>query len=337
MKTTTRTYRGGVNWMDVIRIFAMTMVVILHLFHQISDGKDMVSHFIFEIFGRGVPVFFALSGYLIMMSLQRNNDLLTYYIKRLVRIIPAYYFVLLVLVLTKDMPVDETGLGWIRFFSFLNCVIPSGQYEWSTVAGFWCMPAFIWFYVMAPWVQKISKHFWLMLSFCILSYLFGKVISAVGEGFIFTDGIQSVFNCFPVFFYGCTAYSSEQNNKVYTFINISTVFLILTSSFGLSNYQMWGVAASIVIVSSNLIKVPDVVANSRWLRFCADVSFTVFLTHYSVIYLLNSFVANKTIYVILFVACTGIYTFILHYWIEKPVAHCSKKLISIYEGKKREY
>ena len=90
----------------------------------------------------GVYLFFALSGYLACcdrkLPTAGKKELLTYYKKRLVRILPLYYGVILYNILLhglilKDIPADPQGLYWLRYFFLTNSVIPVPNDFWGNL------------------------------------------------------------------------------------------------------------------------------------------------------------------------------------------------------------
>lgn len=83
------------NNFDLIRLFAAFQVVIYHgLEHlRLREAVDNISPIIVEIIGvfPGVPIFFAISGFLISRSLERDTNLKQYITNRILRIYPALY------------------------------------------------------------------------------------------------------------------------------------------------------------------------------------------------------------------------------------------------------
>ena len=82
--------------MDVLRIIAMVMVLLVHipiyipLPYSFPNGQY------------GVAIFFVLSGYLIMESLEHTQSVKKFYQKRLIRILPEYYIILIIGIIIWD-------------------------------------------------------------------------------------------------------------------------------------------------------------------------------------------------------------------------------------------
>ena len=87
------------NNFDFLRLLFAVWVIITHsypltgqpeqdLLWKITNGQTVFSYI-------SVRGFFAISGYLIIQSLLRSNNLIDYYWKRILRIFPALFVVLL--------------------------------------------------------------------------------------------------------------------------------------------------------------------------------------------------------------------------------------------------
>lgn len=99
------------NNFDAIRLFAALQVLILHAISHLNIAQE--DYFTLSViantlkFFPGVPIFFTISGFLIMWSYDRNKkSLLKFYMNRLVRIYPALWVCLLftcILLLSFDV------------------------------------------------------------------------------------------------------------------------------------------------------------------------------------------------------------------------------------------
>ena len=76
---------------------AIVMICIFHLNNTLSEGVQIVSFvsrtasFFFDMFNIGVDMFLFLSGFGLYYSMRKNPDPVSFYNKRLLRIIPAYW------------------------------------------------------------------------------------------------------------------------------------------------------------------------------------------------------------------------------------------------------
>ena len=135
----------------------------------------------------GVYLFFVISGYLACCDRKfptaGKKEILTYYKKRLVRILPLYYAVILYNIflhgfLLKDIPADPKRLYWLRYFFLTNSVIPAPNDFWGNISATWTISLFVAFYLLAPVFVRLirgstSAFFAYVLSL-ILRYLWIK-------------------------------------------------------------------------------------------------------------------------------------------------------------------
>ncbi len=151
-----------INGLTIIRVVAVLMIVMVHFCQSWNLPYVIITFVKFGMYG--VQIFFLLSGYLIFASLSRNGSLASFYKRRAVRILPIYYVIVLINffifeIAFKAVPVDITGLGWLRYIFFLNTSIPSNSVDyWNNLSALWSIPAFILFYIVAPLLFKASKN-----------------------------------------------------------------------------------------------------------------------------------------------------------------------------------
>jgi peptidoglycan/LPS O-acetylase OafA/YrhL len=91
------------NNFDFIRFLAASFVLVTHAYalKGIDDGKDFLGQLIYSAFPFsffGVRIFFLISGYLILQSFERKKSYLDYFWKRLLRIIPGLFVLVLFMV-----------------------------------------------------------------------------------------------------------------------------------------------------------------------------------------------------------------------------------------------
>lgn len=143
----------------------------------------------------GVQLFFALSGFLITTLLlreKRNNhiSLRNFYVRRLLRIVPIYYVVLLVYILLVFL-VERDSLEGRAFMQHLPyfltyasnwLVVSEGRIIFSFT---WALAAIMQFYVAWPPIERYLKGIWpvvillVMLVFlvCVQQHLFDTWVS----------------------------------------------------------------------------------------------------------------------------------------------------------------
>lgn len=150
--------------LDLLRTGAALMVLAVHAGQMAGlDNETSVG-------GQGVLLFFILSGYLTMASLEHRPAPGAYYRRRIRRILPLYWLVVAlrwaldaVLCLGRGQPVGEVfgpagpcGPRYLRYLLFLQMWLPSENWSlWNNRNALWTMSAFAFFYLLAPWLYRL--------------------------------------------------------------------------------------------------------------------------------------------------------------------------------------
>lgn len=281
--------------LDIIRILAAVMVLLVHVGYQFPWIADYTWTGYY-----GVTLFYSLSGYLSMVSMERSGSVLEFYKKRLLRILPLYWSVLVIsYILQLITYLSRLGLGafalngpcsvrYLRYFFFLNMFIPSDKFDlWNNMNGFWTMPAFVFFYLTVPLLYKIIRKYYVALP--VLTVLlfcrepFGKWVEALlnSSGYAI-DGADvfaqwmplSVFYCF---FLGVTVYYAVKDGHAFSFV----VLCVLAMIYNEFKWFAWDIAMALPVLGA--VTLPPMIKKDGWLKkgvsTFAAFSFALYLTH----------------------------------------------------------
>jgi peptidoglycan/LPS O-acetylase OafA/YrhL len=175
--------------LDGLRALAAGMVVCYHFYRPVREYVHLG--------GIGVRVFFVLSGFLITGILlqtrldvdrglaSRGTALRHFYIRRVLRIFPLYYFALAIAWLGRVSDV-RPALGWyaaylsnVHFF-LINAVRPG---DWGGhVAHLWSLSVEEQFYLIWPWVILFAPRrrlAWIALALAAFGPLFRAVVGGL--------------------------------------------------------------------------------------------------------------------------------------------------------------
>jgi peptidoglycan/LPS O-acetylase OafA/YrhL len=165
-------------FLGLIRFFLAMAVFIGH--YALMVDKSRLNLFGFGFFAAASAVygFFILSGYSIAASLERKAT--GFYKRRFVRIWPLYLFSLafglVVIALLPEpfkFPLDENykeGFNWITIVGCLF-LLQGFFFPWPfwTCGVTWSLSPEWWWYMVAPFLKKISL--WILLSLMLLSLI----------------------------------------------------------------------------------------------------------------------------------------------------------------------
>jgi len=148
------------NGLDTLRAAAIVLVLAYHYMVVVS-GKNTFG-FMTEIGWAGVDLFFVLSGYLIgnqilsPLAQGRSFSLKTFYIKRLLRTLPNYYFILaMYFIFPLALGGKETAPAWQFLIFTQNFGLRPGQ----TFTHSWSLCIEEQFYLILPAVALLIASF----------------------------------------------------------------------------------------------------------------------------------------------------------------------------------
>lgn len=146
---------GRLPQIDSLRAFAVLAVMVHHFLPVEKVIPDFMTLGLL-----GVRFFFTLSGFLITGILIRGQTIGRFYIRRALRIFPAYYACLLVVVLA-GVPDARQFLAWHTFY-LSNVLFAFFPGSGKATGHFWSLAVEEQFYLVWPWlVLKIpARHQW---------------------------------------------------------------------------------------------------------------------------------------------------------------------------------
>ncbi len=332
---------------DVVRIFATLLVLSVHI--------CQVAGFDFSVGAKGVQCFFVLSGYLTFVSLSRKDSAIEYYKKRIVRILPTYW-ICLILVYVGDILLGiweglsldgifagQCGFKFLRYFFFLQMFTPTDNWNlWNNHRALWTMSCFAFFYILAPFLYKIMKKFYVGLSMLIMfllstpwlvdfvqRVLAGYPEEAHIEWFASMNPLSELY-CFLI---GAFLFFIIDRRKEYFLFLIPVIMTI--SSFEWYSYELlFALMIAIAVKIPAIFKNPKICKVISWI---SDGSFTVYLTHPTVmaieiiIWRLLGFENNIAHAVSLYIVCM-VSAYLLYYLV---ISRVEKRIYNIFYKKVR--
>lgn len=165
------------NNFDLLRLVAASAVCLAHA-HALSGYEDLA--WLPKVFSSEVAVkaFFVVSGFLIFMSYERSSSLGSYFLKRVRRIYPAYFTVVMLcailLVGVSTLPISGYfSVAWLKYLlanlTFLNFLHPGlpGVFETSPFpvvnGALWTLKIEVMFYLSVPALVWLCRRFGYLL------------------------------------------------------------------------------------------------------------------------------------------------------------------------------
>jgi len=339
-------YLPGLNG---LRAIAALAVVISHITQNL--GLLGLDPFLFgktfegtpkglELAGYGVSIFFALSGFLITYLLLQekesgNINIKNFYIRRVLRIWPLYYFYLglcIITLLYEGISLNQGSLFYYLFFSaniafILNIPIPMMLHYWS-------LGVEEQFYAFWPWLARMQVKKLLRVSFIILFLLLLlKVLFkfvAIKYNFPILYDIIHVtrFHCMMIGAIGAILY--YQRNEFFIKITTAPVVqalcwtCILIAAINRFHFvsmidnELISVIALCLILGQVAGKVKIINLENNAMDFVGKISYGVYVYHPLIIFYLSKFlnaIPGESIFKYLFVYLVIIFVTICISWI----------------------
>ncbi len=299
--------------------FIAAFLVIIHHIEQIKIFFNLESFFekipfVYVIGKLGVVLFFVLSGFLITYLLlveekvQKNINIRKFYIRRILRIWPLYYLIIILAFFVFPyikvflIPGYEKEIVFTNFniklllyaIFFPNLVtgvvglVPYASHTWSIGTEEQ-------FYLVWPILMKYFKKFRILLMlFIIVFYLSFK-------GFLLTDYSQIIpykfiiiefwrsFNIDCMAIGGIFAILLFQKNKIIAFLNNNLVFyislflalfLIINGiSFKNFQYEIYAVLFGIIILNFATNDKIKINLENRFFNYLGNISYGIYMYH----------------------------------------------------------
>lgn len=179
------------NNFDFLRLIFASFVIITHSYPlsgvkecdwlcQLSNGQISFSYI-------GLKGFFVISGYLIFQSLQRSDNIIDYFWKRVLRLFPALFIVLLLtIILTPfvyegDVPFFynkslitylPNNLSLYRIQYVIDGVFENNPYKSAINGSLWTIPYEFTMYVLLSFLIIFRKKKVVMQAILLISFLF---------------------------------------------------------------------------------------------------------------------------------------------------------------------
>lgn len=302
--------------LDGIRAVAVLIVFLSHVGVKYVPG------------GFGVTVFFFLSGYLITTLLRREHDrsnridLKKFYMRRVLRILPPFYLVLLLAVATSwlvgvycefsSLQLEALVSQFFHYSNYHN-VEYGNQYMALGTEVYWSLAVEEHFYLLFPLFYILLRRFnvgasrqaFIFLSLCMLVLLW-RCLLVLGMGadydriFFATDTrIDSIlFGC-AMAVAGNPAMEQDrqisERNLKWVFLPLGFALLLITLIVRADyfrdtlRYSVLGLALYPIFVAA--IRFPEwglfKVLNWNWVRFVGVLSYSLYLVHFVVIKVFN--------------------------------------------------
>lgn len=309
----------------------------------------------------GVDLFFMVSGFVIMLSTEKDSSVSAFLTKRLFRIYPVYLACLFFTVYAFDFNYD---INLLKAILFINEDISSRApwFGYTIVFTAWTLMFEIIFYLYFSISMMISKKhrglvcsILLTLTVILINTIYGNGIPLSGYDAISIKETSNWMLSFarvlssPMFYEfiaGIFIYWVYKYLNVKYCNDISIIFLPFSlACFGLFYITGYngghglfncGIYAAALLLSLIMYEKCHTIRSNRTLNFLGDISYSLYLTHPIVVNLLSYGVLVTSAYskgkgfgnVYLILMASIIISTILFNFVEKPFVRLSRKILN---------
>ncbi len=294
-------YLKGING---LRAIASISVVLFHINHSLKlFGLTNLPSL--DLAGFGVTIFFSISGFLITILLLKEKDKQTigianFYVRRILRIWPLYFLVLMLSVLTAylfDLGFSVTGL---LFYILVSANIPFIFDTTLPLLGhYWSLGVEEQFYLFWPLIISKSKNILKTVCLFTVTFYFFRLLFRLIEihyGISIPYLIIHVtrFDCISIGAIGAILVHQNKTNitkfvfnQITQIISWSVIVLIAFNRFHIASVLDQEIVATITaILIINFSFNPKTLINleSRFFNFLGKISFGIYVMHQLVIF-----------------------------------------------------
>lgn len=349
-------YLKGLNG---LRAIAALTVVISHLEIIKSENNIPNSFQLFSNWGNlGVNLFFVLSGFLITTVLLREKEksskinLKNFYIRRILRIWPLYFLIILTSYLIFDFtPSTLTVLLCVTIFPNLAHAFSMG---WAVSPQIWSIGVEEQFYLFWPTILKQKQNAILFFSFVLIALypIIPHFIDFVSIRLqIHNETANSLVKFFQAASFNAMATGAifavfwfNQNPLFQKLINYSkflNVILVVSpfvlwflnidfSHFNTSVYSLLFALQMVLIINGTLSSLFE----TKILKFLGEISYGIYMYHWIILLLIfntiklnftSTLVMNNLILYIGTIGSTILIAFLSYKFLESPILKLKNK------------
>ena len=195
------------NNFDLLRLFAATQVMLVHVLEHLHLGGERVVALLGHV--PGVPIFFVISGFLISASYERAPNLKNYARNRLLRIYPALWVCLivslLIILFAADVAFTARQMGvWLAaqatVAQFYNPDFLRGFGVGVMNGSLWTISVELQFYVVLPLFYLLTRRWSRWRDGILLAGLIaGAILNLELYNFITAHGDDSPYRLYLKF------------------------------------------------------------------------------------------------------------------------------------------
>ena len=288
-----------------IRAIAALSVVLSHTFlgleyfgiKKIDGGWNFASY--------GVTMFFTLSGFLITFLMLKEKktfnkiSIKEFYVRRVLRIWPLYFFYILLVVIVLMLNFPEVLPGSLIYYLCMGANIASVLgISLPFLTHYWSLGVEEQFYFFWPWLVKLFNPIKSVFIFLIFFWIIKLIMRiCISESIFYQFICTARFDCMAIG--ALWAILLDRKNKLFLSVSFNKItqvlcwIVLVLAAIGelcipdFLNDNVFSIASAIIILNvafnkKNLINLENIVFN-----FLGKISYGIYVYHVLIIYILG--------------------------------------------------
>jgi peptidoglycan/LPS O-acetylase OafA/YrhL len=310
------------DYINAVRGIAILLVVMLHVSRAVIKSLPDTFAYICSKGAYGVQLFFVASALTLFISYNNrvqtegNHTKRNFFLRRFFRISPMYYLAAITYsIIFYYIPQYNDGKPLVIWkvlanVLYVNGVLP-GAINYDPPGG-WSVGVEMLFYLCLPFLFARIKSYrsaitwFVVLTACsmILKFVIRHILIAHGTDY---KGPETWFlyywfpNQFPVFFLGFILFFALKKFRIESRTTTYVLFALSIFSLAATSYFMPVLDPNFIVPEHIVVAVffsinifllaqhPLMLINNRVTRFLGEISFSLYLVHFIVVYLLADY------------------------------------------------
>ncbi|WP_303317681.1 acyltransferase [Flavivirga abyssicola] len=315
--------------LDALRGIAALFVVLFHFTHnyRLTFGYDFSEKFDFIYGHYGVQLFFVISGFVIFMSLHNVKSVGDFLFKRFLRLYPTYWLCLIltiIIVSTNNIPgfqftVKEKIMNFSMFQGLFNIKNIDGSY-WSLLPEllFYLLMAMIYRFKLMSRIIYVSVIWLLLIIASTFKHSLLDIFLNLRFGMFFLAGIQ---------FYRIRFEKDSLYEHLIIFGCLLSIYIVRKDlEYFLFSILIFGFFYLFIYNKLSFL-------NTKLFLFLGFISYPLYLLHqnigYIIIYLLQQKGVNEYLSILIAIAISILFAWIISKYFEKKIIKKIKISISL--------
>ncbi len=276
---------GRLAELDALRGIAAMVVV---LFHYTWQMKNILPHTQVPAFGLswghyGVELFFAISGFVIFMTLERTQATADFLVSRFARLFPAYWIAILLTTLTVHVLHEPKLVQPVSVIATNFSMLQGHLYLPSVDGAYWSLTVELSFYacMLALWRLRALRHIEaILIGWIALKLLWFAVPSLPSR-----IGMMLLVDYIPFFAIGVAAYRVRSGARAWAQqipVLIMGLFATLTVLPADERVAAAIVFAAVAGIMAALVRGQLGLLNGRVFIWLGGISYPLYLLHQNI-------------------------------------------------------